>query len=186
MKKNPCVALLLSAVLTGGLLAGCGGVYDPADVEDPAGVGTAACLGDAGAARLSEAFRSGAAGSGLAVGDNEQIQDALNRALTRRTAPAGTAALGRSLENLLRREGMDAELSATVPEMKASGAELAGCIFKSTFEPANVGQSAAFLPVAVREIRRMLGEDAADYELYLSVEDCTNSEAAYALLMIRT
>ena len=126
------------------------------------------------------------AGSGLAVGDNEQIQDALNRALTRRTAPAGTAALGRSLENLLRREGMDAELSATVPEMKASGAELAGCIFKSTFEPANVGQSAAFLPVAVREIRRMLGEDAADYELYLSVEDGTNGEAAYALLMIRT
>ena len=25
MKKNPCVALLLSAVLAGGLLAGCGG-----------------------------------------------------------------------------------------------------------------------------------------------------------------
>ena len=66
MKKNPCVALLLSAVLAGGLLAGCGGAYDPADVEDPAGVGTAACLGDAGAARLAEAFRSGAAGSGLA------------------------------------------------------------------------------------------------------------------------
>ena len=41
MTKNPCVPLLLSPVLPGGLLAGCGGVYDPADVEAPAGVGTA-------------------------------------------------------------------------------------------------------------------------------------------------
>ena len=40
-KAKRFAALFLSGLLAVGLLAGCGRNYDPSDVEDPAGMGTA-------------------------------------------------------------------------------------------------------------------------------------------------
>lgn len=45
MKHLMCAALLASALLAAGCLTGCSSLYDPSDVEDPAGVGTSALLG---------------------------------------------------------------------------------------------------------------------------------------------
>ena len=86
MKHLMCAALLASALLAAGCLTGCSSLYDPSDVEDPAGVGTSALLGEDGTEALAAIYKDALARSGLEAGGDQRIQDALNQALNRRTA----------------------------------------------------------------------------------------------------
>ena len=54
LKHLMCAALLASALLAAGCLTGCSSLYDPSDVEDPAGVGTSALLGEDAGAEVEE------------------------------------------------------------------------------------------------------------------------------------
>ena len=65
MKHHKCTALILSALFAAGCLAGCGAMYDTSDVEDPAGVGTSAILGQAGTETLKRIYQDALADSGL-------------------------------------------------------------------------------------------------------------------------
>ena len=57
MRLQNCTALILSALFAAGCLAGCGAMYDTSDVEDPAGVGTSAILGEAGTETLKRIYQ---------------------------------------------------------------------------------------------------------------------------------
>ena len=102
LKHLMCAALLASALL----LTGCSSLYDPSDVEDPAGVGTSALLGEDGTEALTAIYKDALARSGLEAGGDQRVQDALNQALNRRTADG--SGLTRALKTSLRRAGVDA------------------------------------------------------------------------------
>ena len=103
-KAKRFAALFLSGLLAVGSLAGCGRNYDPSDVEDPAGMGTADNLEAADAARMVSLYRTAQAGSGLPAGQDERVQDALNRAFNRHTSGDITT-LCRVLQKTLRKAG---------------------------------------------------------------------------------
>ena len=106
LKHLMCAALLASALLAAGCLTGCSSLYDPSDVEDPAGVGTSALLGEDGTEALAAIYKDALAQSGLEAGGDQRVQDALNvfapggrgRCRLQRSAqPAGLGGSGRLL-----------------------------------------------------------------------------------------
>ena len=118
LKHLMCAALLASALLAAGCLTGCSSLYDPSDVEDPAGVGTSALLGEDGTEALAAIYKDALARSGLEAGGDQRVQDALNQALNRRTADGN--GLTRALKTSLRRAGVDAAVSSDLPSLLAS------------------------------------------------------------------
>ena len=73
LKHLMCAALLASALLAAGCLTGCSSLYDPSDVEDPAGVGTSALLGEGGTEALAAIYKDALAQSGLEAGGDQRV-----------------------------------------------------------------------------------------------------------------
>ena len=117
LKHLMCAALLASALLAAGCLTGCSSLYDPSDVEDPAGVGTSALLGEDGTEALAAIYKDALAQSGLEAGGDQRVQDALNQALNRRTADG--SGLTRALTASLRRAGVDPAVYSHLPSLLA-------------------------------------------------------------------
>ena len=152
MKHLMCAALLASALLAAGCLTGCSSLYDPSDVEDPAGVGTSALLGEDGTEALAAIYKDALARSGLEAGGDQRVQDALNQALNRRTADG--SGLTRALKASLRRAGVDAAVYSDLPSLLASEEAGVCCILRMPTLPGAAGPDAATLPAAVQEDER--------------------------------
>lgn len=182
-KAKRFAALFLSGLLAVGSLAGCGRNYDPGDVEDPAGMGTADNLEAADAARMVSLYRTAQAGSGLPAGQDERVQDALNRAFNRHTSGDITT-LCRVLQKTLRKAGFDdAEVYISPATAVASGAKTACSLVMLKTSPEHFDLDAFMMPQYMSVMR----EDTVGYgtrSLYYSIEDAGDGEAAYALLLV--
>ena len=165
LKHLMCAALLASALLAAGCLTGCSSLYDPSDVEDPAGVGTSALLGEDGTEALTAIYKDALARSGLEAGGDQRVQDALNPSL--------------------RRAGVDAAVYSDLPSLLASEEAGVCCILRMPTLPGAAGPDAATLPAAVQEMSAARKEGTA-CQVYLSVEDGPDGRAVYALLLVRT
>ncbi len=183
LKHLMCAALLASALLAAGCLTGCSSLYDPSDVEDPAGVGTSALLGEDGTEALAAIYKDALARSGLEAGGDQRVQDALNQALNRRTADG--SGLTRALKASLRRAGVDAAVYSDLPSLLASEEAGVCCILRMPTLPGAAGPDAATLPAAVQKMSAARKEGTA-CQVYLSVEDGPDGRAVYALLLVRT
>src|SRR5699024_6416853 len=150
LKHLMCAALLASALLAAGCLTGCSSLYDPSDVEDPAGVGTSALLGEDGTEALTAIYKDALARSGLEAGGDQRVQDALNQALNRRTADG--SGLTRALKTSLRRAGVDAAVYSDLPSLLASEEAGAWCILRMTEHPGADGHDAAIYPAAIVDL----------------------------------
>ena len=186
MKHQKCTALILSALLAAGCLAGCGAMYDTSDVEDPAGVGTSAILGEAGIETLKRIYQDALADSGLQAGADQRVQDALNQALNRRTAVEGReAAFARTLRDALRRAGIDAAVYSDLPSLLAAEEETACCVVLLRTAASESGLDAVTMSEVLQQMSAAQTADTA-CQVYLSVEDGQDGRAVYAVVLVRT
>ena len=186
MKHQKCTALILSALFAAGCLAGCGAMYDTSDVEDPAGVGTSAILGQAGTETLKRIYQDALADSGLQAGADQRVQDALNQALNRRTAVEGReVAFARTLRDALRRAGIDAAVYSDLPSLLAAKEETACCVVLLRTAASESGLDAVTMSEVLQQMSAAQTADTA-CQVYLSVEDGQDGRAVYAVVLVRT